>query len=1842
MKRIFFLVLVLCMSMITYADTFNNLWKEVETAQKKDLPRQQLSILDKIIKKADKEKEYGHLLKAELRTAQVAYSISPDSLPDIVNKLTEKAEKVQKKNQVLGLVYKFIIGRIYQCNAPNAKRYRWSQDDVSILGDSALSIGNRMVDEALSRPDLLGSCKTKGYVPFVEEGVDSRIYDNDLLSVMCYEVKRFDILRDYYEGKNRSAAMMATLEMIKQRNDNYAVDDISKSTYLKSLDSLISKYGTLTECGEVAIEKLRYMEKCNVPAKEVYDYAQYSIMKWGNWKRADKFRNIITRITLPSFDSKLSTYIALPQQTSTLWMNKVRNVNTVTMDIYPVDITGDHEYGYDLRYNDYNVLRRKKSDKSVVSISRTFDNKAPYTQSSDSIEIPALPLGVYIVEVECDNEKVEPHRFLYHVSDMYVISQKLSDNKTKFIAVSATTGQPVPEASLKIYPLNRNKKAEILKFDANGELIYNQGKNNIYNRIYVSKDNDVYRPARSLRASFSDYDNPHNIENIEIFTDRSIYRPGQTVYAAALAYKEKMHQDAEVISGKTLDFELYDANGRVVESKSATTDQFGKAAVDFILPKQGLTGSFSISCKQNGSCHFMVEEYKRPTFDVTFQDNDTNYKNGDTITVQGVAKTYSGMPVQNGKVVYTVTRNSRFWWYHNNDDEAILCQEETTTDNDGVFKVKMPMLLPDNISKGKANRWRSFYNIVADVTVTDISGESHEATLSLPIGTRKTVMYCDLPEKIVKDSLKNICFHLKNMSGTDVKEDITYSFDNSKTYHTTSNTINDISRIARNLGYGRHTLTAICKDDTLQQDFVIFSPKEEIPAVETEDWAYQSSEVFPDKGKVYIQVGTSEKNTCVYYTILTKNKVLEEGRINTDGKLICKELTYKEEYGEGILLTFAWVKNGKLFTHEMQIAKPLPDKTLTATWKTFRNKLVPGDKEEWTLNIMTAEGKKINASVMAVLFDKSLQQVYNHSWNINLNLYRHIPSTSWNGWKSMPLSQSSTLKKKMLNYPDLKYSQFVNIDAFRYNTYSHRVLGVDRIKLTRSTAAPMSMSAANAKVTVEADMETADAAPLETTMMRKASGGNNVEETTNNSSLRSDFSETAFFYPQLVTDKEGNVNIRFTLPQSVTTWQFMALANDKEMRHTVFMDEAVAQKTVMVQPNMPRFLRHNDNAQIVSALYNNSANAITGTSTIEILDANTESVVLTDQQSFALNANESKDIAFKINTENLQPSTLYVCRITAQGNGYSDGEQHYLFIMPDKQTVTVTRPFTQLEKGKKTISIDSMIPSTAIGQKTLTVEYTNNPMWLAVQALPSLGTGNEKNAISLVTSYYANKIGKFIMHSNPRIQDIVKKWEKDDKALSSPLEENEELKDILLDETPWVMDATNETSQKQRLGNFFNENQIENRLETTLQYLENLQNGDGSWSWWPSMPGSEYITTTVVKTLVRLNALTGENTDYKDMLDRGFKYLDKEVVIDVERMKEMERKGRLKINGISNTHLNYLYSLAMYNREVSGKTKEAKDYLLGKLQKMTTVQNLHDKALTSVILAKNKFTTKAKEYIQSLEEYTVYKEEMGRYYDTKKATYSWCDYRIPTQVSALEAIQIVCPEKKQTISEMRRWLLQEKRTQGWTTPINAVNAIYALINDNTETLNKKEMSKLYIDDRKLDTSSQTAGLGYIKNTTSADNIHKFTAEKSSDGISWGVLYVQFEQKTTDVENSQSGISVERRIICTNNNMKVGDKVKVQITIVADRDYDFVTIQDRRAACMQPIQQISGYRNGYYMSTKDNSTNYYYNTLSKGTHRIETEYFIDRQGEYNTGTCEVQCTYSPGYKATDKAIKLIIK
>ena len=1493
-----------------------------------------------------------------------------------------------------------------------------------------------------------------------------------------------------------------------------------------------------------------------------------------------------------------------------------------------------------------------------------------YLNVDTTLTIQAPQAGIYFLKAVPDGKKGVSDGTLMNVTALKTIYRPLPDGTLELVVVDAVSGQPVSEAEVTIYTEKGGgySPQQTYQADKQGTLKLDfLNSNKYWYNAHTAADNAM--PILNLWKNDYYYKESKRKEVLQLFTDRSIYRPGQTVYVSGLAYE--MEKDStRVLADKKYTVSLYDANNNETGKVEVRTNGFGSFSGQFVLPSPCLTGYFSLRAADT-SVSFKVEEYKRPTFDVTFEPVKVEYQVGDSIEVVGMAKTFAGAPVQNARVHYNISRSYAWVWRFMGRGSA-RWEGEAMTDADGKFSV--PVHFEIDSDRRESPLWYYTYNIQADVT--DGAGETQQANLSLPLGSTSMVLNMDnLPDNLVKEKKLEIKLTAMNLSGEPVDTPVTYQVVEMEEQKdgqekegrkvltgTVEANKSFVPEAIYALPSGNYRLKLSAKDTqgrecTASKNFLLFSLNDKRPPFVITDWFYQDGLEFDAASPATVYIGSSEKNVYLLYDVFAGNKRLESKRIELSDSVVSFRFPYKKEYGDGILVSMAFVKDGRLYSHNARIMKPAPEKKLQLKWTTFRDKLRPGQQEEWKLTVLYPDGSPAEAEMLATMYDASLDKIYSaHKLDFGVDFHYVVPLTYWNTSYMRNAYLYVDFPLKRLRAVPLEYSELIIPSTGRMEAMVVGYGGSPRATLAGALKI-RGRSAANAVMNQEAvtDMVLQEEM-VETSAQEKVEMGSSEElAETGDIQIRENFAETAFFYPQLRTNEKGEVSISFVLPESLTRWTFMGLAHTRNVDYGKIEATATASKEFMLQPNMPRFVRVGDKANIAASLMNLSDKGVKGTVRMELFNPETEKVFYSQKQKFDVKGGETGHVNFTFEVSDKY--AVMACRMVADGDTFSDGEQRYIPVLTDKQWVTETVPLNVNGEGAHTFSLENLFNkhSKTASEQRLTVEFTAHPAWYAVQALPVVANPQNEDALSWATAYYAHSLAAFIVKENPRIKQVFDSWKAQGgtkETFMSNLQKNQELKNILLAETPWLTEATNEAEQKQRIATLFDLNTMNSQLAVSVEKLGELQNADGAWSWYKGMQGSRYVTTQVMEMLVRLNALTHQDADSRmqPMIQKGFEYLGKQAAEEYKSMKEAEKKGAVGLRP-SEQVLRYLYICALDGK--APVDEKVNRYFIDKLSGEGKELTIYGKALGAIILQQAGKVAEARLFMQSLMEYSVVTDEMGRYFDTPKARYSWFSYKIPTEVAAMEAIQRITKDTK-AIDEMKRWLLKQKQTQTWETPIATADAVYALMATGaSDLLANTGGVEITLGKEVIRTPADNA-IGYIKKTVSGDvmNIKKVSVDKEGTGMGWGAVYAQYLESMDQIGEQGNGLSVSRQLykgdeaLNESAPLKVGDRITVRLTVKADRDMDFVQIKDDRAACMEPLQAVSGFRwgngLGYYQATKDASTQFFIDQMRKGTYVIEYQVYVNRTGEYQAGIATVQSAYAPEFGGHTRGYRVMVE
>lgn len=1586
------------------------------------------------------------------------------------------------------------------------------------------------------------------------------------------------------------------------------------------------------------------------------------IAGYPRYEGINQLKNIEKEILNASLSLEIAT--AYPGEQQSVKVN-YKNLTGITLQLYKVNLPVTSAVLQN-RTTHFESKYARLQREEHFSLKPTTD----YLNVDTTLTIQAPQAGIYFLKAVPDGKKGVSDGTLMNVTALKTIYRPLPDGTLELVVVDAVSGQPVSEAEVTIYTEKGGgySPQQTYQADKQGTLKLDfLNSNKYWYNAHTAADNAM--PILNLWKNDYYYKESKRKEVLQLFTDRSIYRPGQTVYVSGLAYE--MEKDStRVLADKKYTVSLYDANNNETGKVEVRTNGFGSFSGQFVLPSPCLTGYFSLRAADT-SVSFKVEEYKRPTFDVTFEPVKVEYQVGDSIEVVGMAKTFAGAPVQNARVHYNISRSYAWVWRFMGRGSA-RWEGEAMTDADGKFSV--PVHFEIDSDRRESPLWYYTYNIQADVT--DGAGETQQANLSLPLGSTSMVLNMDnLPDNLVKEKKLEIKLTAMNLSGEPVDTPVTYQVVEMEEQKdgqekegrkvltgTVEANKSFVPEAIYALPSGNYRLKLSAKDTqgrecTASKNFLLFSLNDKRPPFVITDWFYQDGLEFDAASPATVYIGSSEKNVYLLYDVFAGNKRLESKRIELSDSVVSFRFPYKKEYGDGILVSMAFVKDGRLYSHNARIMKPAPEKKLQLKWTTFRDKLRPGQQEEWKLTVFYPDGSPAEAEMLATMYDASLDKIYSaHKLDFGVDFHYVVPLTYWNTSYMRNAYLYVDFPLKRLRAVPLEYSELIIPSTGRMEAMVVGYGGSPRATLAGALKI-RGRSAANAVMNQEAvtDMVLQEEM-VETSAQEKVEMGSSEElAETGDIQIRENFAETAFFYPQLRTNEKGEVSISFVLPESLTRWTFMGLAHTRNVDYGKIEATATASKEFMLQPNMPRFVRVGDKANIAASLMNLSDKGVKGTVRMELFNPETEKVFYSQKQKFDVKGGETGHVNFTFEVSDKY--AVMACRMVADGDTFSDGEQRYIPVLTDKQWVTETVPLNVNGEGAHTFSLENLFNkhSKTASEQRLTVEFTAHPAWYVVQALPVVANPQNEDALSWATAYYAHSLAAFIVKENPRIKQVFDSWKAQGgtkETFMSNLQKNQELKNILLAETPWLTEATNEAEQKQRIATLFDLNTMNSQLAVSVEKLGELQNADGAWSWYKGMQGSRYVTTQVMEMLVRLNALTHQDADSRmqPMIQKGFEYLGKQAAEEYKSMKEAEKKGAVGLRP-SEQVLRYLYICALDGK--APVDEKVNRYFIDKLSGEGKELTIYGKALGAIILQQAGKVAEARLFMQSLMEYSVVTDEMGRYFDTPKARYSWFSYKIPTEVAAMEAIQRITKDTK-AIDEMKRWLLKQKQTQTWETPIATADAVYALMATGaSDLLANTGGVEITLGKEVIRTPADNA-IGYIKKTVSGDvmNIKKVSVDKEGTGMGWGAVYAQYLESMDQIGEQGNGLSVSRQLykgdeaLNESAPLKVGDRITVRLTVKADRDMDFVQIKDDRAACMEPLQAVSGFRwgngLGYYQATKDASTQFFIDQMRKGTYVIEYQVYVNRTGEYQAGIATVQSAYAPEFGGHTRGYRVMVE
>lgn len=1890
--------------------SFAALWKAEQAQEEAGKPQSAYAIVQTILKKAEAGGHRGQALSARMRAASLHQEWAPDSFFTDVAEL--EALRNAEQSPEAQAIYASILAQVYEQN-----RYRSQASRLQLDSDEMKEWTQEQYDSAaaanwrrsLQAPEMLAKARSKDWLPFVEQNKNSAYFNHDLLHILW---RRCNGQRQEVWGPQRQElemlgnAVAECYHKLGNREAELLVRLDGTETSVAELRTLAETFADLPVATEVY---LRLIDAEWDTEKKV-EYAQEALRRYPQYSRIGEVQNRLNALRQPyvSWTGNRFYYPGKEYE----WCISTRNTRQLTMTVYRLHDAFSETAMQKGKLSVAEYFRQNADE--IAKIAHSIEDKPSYETASDTLKWTAPKVGRYGILFEAKTDEKEARQKsianeydLFNVSALKAILRNCSPTEKEIIVVDAETGHPVEDAEVQLYIKEyktgaRNHK-QSMKTNAEGRARFRH-LNEKWNYHYaVAKGEDCLLPegyAYNYDAQVAT--DAHTI--VRLYTDRAIYRPGQTVHLGGIAYRQE-HWEASPIENHRVHIVLRDANWKEVATKEVMSDEMGVFSADFVLPQGGLPGYYHLRTG-DASTGFRVEEYKRPTFEVTMDEAPALQWPQDSITLTGRATGFNGVPVRSGRVTGTYRFTYPYSWWYAHDDSPRMPIDTVHTDENGSFRIAVPLKeIPQ-----EALHWGLC--LALDVEVLSAAGETRAASQRVPLSTTPLRMNIALHEQQDRDRLTPPAFHIISSTAkpteADVEWEIASGAGNDKdaptpavakgTFHqgTGGTAMPDEARTAllnamRALPSGEYHLRAIARagNDSAKAkaQFFVFGMNDTRLPREAKEWLYCPTDTFDLQHPARLQVGSSLTDVALYFCLVGKDSIVEDRLIRLSDELRTIEIPYLPHYGDGVTASFAFVKEGELHTMSKALRCPLPDKQLRWQWTTFRDRLHPGDKEQWTLRITQPDGSPASANLMATIYDASLDQLYPHHWNLALSFYHHLRYMRWssdnvhrNGNAYMNLNfPMKTRDVKELLFDDFDPRWTIGL-SFYGNSYGMRPMR----RLMRSAAAvPEHMEVMEeaevfmAKMTEGAMTDSAETE--ETVATAQGSTAEADEEAATETvgaapaSLRTNFNETAAFFPRLQTDANGEVTLAFTLPESLTTWQLLGVAHDGGMMTANVQAQAVAQKEMMAQLYLPRFLRAGDRSSLRATVQNLTEKPLSGKAKLEVFDPETERVLSRQTTAFEAEAKGEATLAFDYTPSEKHP--IVAVRLMAESRSFSDGEQRFLAILPAKEWVTESVEIRADSLGSFTTDLSKLFNhnSSSATQRRLTIDYTTHPIWNVVQALPALRETASDDVLSITSVLYANILSAHIAQTTPRLHDVITLWKQQSSAPSgmspyhgdstSPLAKDEALKQLTLEETPWLAEALSDTERRAQLIDLFDESLTEYRLGRSLQKLQQRQLTDGSFSWFPGMRGSELMTRLVAIELTRLRTLTNDfkalpasvRQQANTLLRKAFAFVATANAEGVQKMKEAEKKGN-DVNTGALMHLHYVYIAQRAGVELTKAQKADVRYLLDHLKGSVAHMSNDERAVAAIVLKADGRKADAQGYFDSMREHLTTTPDHGTFFDYAGGSFTPTSHKVVIHTSAIEAAEDLAPGDTRLHAGLRRWLLQQKRTQMWESSVCTTNAIYALLHSSHDELNDTRTDQLKLHFQKgkaidLTAATTTAGsreaaaLGHIRQTFTDGNAPaSITVVRNSQTEAWGAVYAQYLTPVSDAGASANGLNVRQEVSATKP--ALGERLTTHYIITADRDYEYVCLRAGRPACAEPAEQLSGYRYqgglGYYRAVRDAHTDYFFDHLPKGTYVIEETAFVDRTGRYSTGLTTLRCLYAPEYGANTPATELTVK
>jgi len=1665
--------------------------------------------------------------------------------------------------------------------------------------------------------------------------------------------------------------------------------------------------------------------------KKAKTMCEEAIAQFPKSQGAKNCQSLIDRIEEPQIDIALNS-VQLPNEA----IPAVLEYRNTTAPYYRIVKVSEKELEKLNGMNKEDRLKELNKTKAVVEKELSLAPETDYRNHSTLIALPALERGIYYLTATTKQGIKDEDKTLmlsFQVSQLGYITDK-NENKMTVVTVDRKTGKTVEGVTVEFCRREWNYKAReyktivlsTVKSDKEGKAVMN-GKEESTTSFYVNlrKGDD----ALLSDIHFSIGTPPNRDDRVNhmttLFTDRAIYRPGQTVYFQGIVVRYQ-GKDQALVNGYSEKVTFKDANWQEISSAQFTTDEYGTFSGSFVIPTDRLNGVFHL-ISGHGNKTIRVEEYKRPTFEVTFEKPKEQYKLNQEVTVHGDVKAYAGFGLDDVEYSYRVVRKTSFpwrcwwWWYPVVEDEQIT-YGKARTDVNGKFAVTFNLKLSKTIAPEK----QPVFTYEIEVTATSKQGETHADTYSIRAGYNEIAISTDLPSEVEKSDMGKYQITVSNLSWQPAKSRISrkiyryeeaakinyfeamghlekldrqmlsdvdlarlfpeYSFydkQNKTLVDEATITVDDKARFydGKALKPGKYVVELTSLDDPLakiSQQFTVFEEDSKKQPLTTMEWKHLDTSTAHPGDEIHLSIGSSAKDVDIWVQLTHGNEIRLDKKINVNNGV--QTLSYKvtENDRGGLEWRYAFVKENSFNIDRLGVSVPFDNYNLAVKLATMRDKLSPGAEETWEVTVRDYKDKPIEAALLASMYDASLDEFARNHWWFSMSP-SGVSGRSFNSDSHGFTSSNTGLEYfyfvELFNFSlpsDAPFFDFGYAYGRRYRKgsryYEDVYMCVEERATPRMSGAVLQKNSIAADGAVEVEEEMVEIAKQESSHPSETGGQDDKTKEPAEPTLRENFNETAFFFPQLRTNNDGSATFSFTMPDALTRWRLMLLAYTKDRKTGQNEYTFTSSKPVMIMADMPRYMYDNDELWFVANVINTGDEPVTPKAKLEIFDAASMQpinmiVSNTTIPMETIQPGRSKEVRWKVKGQ--YDLSLLAFRFTAYAGQFSDAEQHLLPVLSSEIFMTQTLPITVKAETEQTFDFEAIAnPDSHERDHSLTLNFSTNPVWYAVQALPYLANVKADRAETAFYVFYANTLSSYIADHIPNLLNYIKKWQiETPDALLSQLEKDQDLKAIMLQETPWVLEAKSETEQRNRISALFEVNTIGNQQTNALKLIKDKQKYNGGWPWMDGMPESPYISTYILSGFGRLQKMgaweslskADQNTT-QSICDKAVRYLEYEVA---ETYREMKRLSKGKDWPIGSSTLNELYALSFFKEQNSDRDfAKAKAYYLKSLDKEWTSFNFNQRSKGALVLYRNGNEKTAKLMIQSFKECAQKNEQIGMYWPKKYFSF---ESHIATHANIMAAFAEI-DQNQEMLDQLRVWLLTQKQTNKWENSSSTADALYALLMRGSDWFEEGKEVTLRFGNIPVSIEGGVAGTGFIQRRWNANEVtqdmRQLTVNNPTNHLVWGGLFRQYFVPIDEVKSDESGFTIKRELFvetvtdkgkvlvpAEKRTLKVGDKLTVKITFTSQQDMSFVFVKDLRAAGFEPIEQISHYeyndRMSYYQSNTDTDMEFFIERLSKGTHQLEYSMFVTKEGHLNNGYALIQCQYAPEFSAYSDGMKVVV-